>query len=178
MSVINKFAQKVVQRAKLNLGMTQSRYGVKSTWKNKRPSAFKKHQFKSRIVATGRLKNSIAFKVKKNSILFSMADYGIFVEEGRRGKKDVFGIGKKDNRAAPVKKIRKWVDVRGLQPRDEKGRFLKKTKTRMNSLAYLINRKIKWFGIAPSGFMEKAFTQTLKEYEDELPSAIIAKLFK
>lgn len=179
MSVIKEFAKKVVQRAKLNLGATQTRYGVKSKWKNGKPSAFRKHQFKSRIVASGTLKNSIDFRLKKSSIIFSMASYGIYVEEGRKGKKDVFGIGKESTaKGAPISAIQKWMKSTNAKPRDKDGQFIKKTKSNMNSLSYLINRKIKWFGIAPSYFMEKAFTQTLKEYEDELPRSLIAKLFK
>jgi hypothetical protein len=119
----------------------------------------------SKIDNTGRLSSSIKFKSSGEDSYFEMNEYGLYVDEGR-----------KPGKYAPVKPIQSWVKSKPVLPRDERGRFMKRTPSAMKSLAFLINRGIFKYGIEPTNF----FSDPLKEEEKllfkKLPDMIEADL--
>jgi hypothetical protein len=120
-------------------------------------------------VVSGNLLNSIKgspVKVTQNSLQFniSMADYGTFQDKG------VSGTEKKYNtpytyrdKMPPTRALDGWTVRKGIAPRDEKGRFLKR-----KTLTFLIARSIYRNGIKPSLF----FTTPFKRYVKDLPEEI------
>ena len=95
------------------------------------------------------------------SFFIEMEDYGQWVDQGR-----------KPGKFAPVDAIRKWVKTKPIRLRDlETGQFLKTTESRMNSLAFLINRKIKEKGIAATNFLSDPFEKAFKDLPDEMIEA-------
>lgn len=172
--MLEQFADDVVRRARQNLGATQDRWGISAKWKNGKPTSFKRKKSRRRIWGTGNLSRSIRYTLNGTKVTFSMADYGEWVDEGRRGKKDVWGIGANSSaKGMPVDKAKDF--VKKLRPNKD-GKFIKKTPQVMDSMAYLINRKIKWFGIAPSRFFRNAVTETL-EKDENLGIEIVDSIF-
>ena len=108
-------------------------------------------------------------KVTERSLQFDieMEYYGTFQDKG------VSGVKKKYNtpysyrdKMPPPSKLDKWSVRKGIAPRDEKGRFIKRT-----SLNFLIARSIFFNGIKPSLFFTKPFLKYSKDLPTELESA-------
>ena len=123
---------------------------------------------------TGFLANSIKGEIveddKYTIVGFTMANYGMFVDQGVKGKSSSakapnsdfqFGSGT-GQKGGLTKGIQKWVKQKGFQFRDRKsGRFLS-----YDSTAYLITRAIFHKGIKPSLFFTKPFEAGYKKYID------------
>ena len=142
-AALNKFAKYVIQQSRANLTKQK-----KNVSKN--------------------LYNSLDYElnVTKNafSLEFFMADYGAFIDEGVRGSKSVYPESAQSRfefsgrfKTIPTSAIDKWTVVKGIAPRDEKGRFINR-----QSLKYIIAKSIYEKGIKASFFFtkpfEKAFT--------------------
>ncbi|CAB5214278.1 hypothetical protein UFOVP185_45 [uncultured Caudovirales phage] len=116
----------------------------------------------SNKVASATLINSVKVNtIKQNDVSgieIDIAPYGLFVDEGRRaGSKEV-----------PVSAIMQWLGERGINVRDERGRFVKghrkfkkqyeeaKQNNKIVPAAFAIQKSIKRFGVRASNFTEMA----------------------
>ncbi len=113
-----------------------------------------KELIKLKKVATGKLKDSFDFKLKgaieSFIIEFEAENYVRFVNDGRRPGK-----------FAPVDAIESWCKTKGI---DEK-------------YAYLINLKIKTFGIKPTDFFFNVLNENkILKYSEGLEDALGRKL--
>jgi hypothetical protein len=144
---LRAFADEVLKRSRLNLGSYKNVKGKRR-----------------RIDNTGKLRESLAYalKVSKNSFSLEMImeDYGEWVDAGRKAGK-----------GAPPKKILQWVKTKPIKPRDKYGKFVKATPQAYQSLAYLINRKIKEKGIEPTNFFTDPFEKNFQKLPDEMAAA-------
>jgi hypothetical protein len=158
--VLADFADNVVRLSKINLGKTY-------TAKNSRGKSYKK-----RIDNSGNLRNSIKAKVKqrddktgrfeKANIVWSMLDYGLTVDKGRKAGKGI-----------PMQPLIDWINKKPLKIRDlETGSFIKKTASRVRGLAYVISRNAKENGIAPTNFFTDAFESQQEKYYNDIQEAI------
>ena len=122
---------------------------------------------------SGNLKKSLKSYVKesKNSIQisFEMEEYGFYQDRGVKGVKSgkslddyQFGTGTGE-KGGLTKGINKWVQRKGFQFRDKKGRFLSYKQT-----ANTIIRSIWMKGIKPTLFFTKPFEKFFKRLPDEL----------
>lgn len=153
------FADNVVRLAKINIGKTY-------TAKNARGKSYKK-----RIDNSGKLRNSITSELKtrtedgrfsKGFIIFKMLEYGLNVDKGRRAGKGV-----------PPQVLIDWIKKKPLRIRDlETGSFVKQTESRVKGLAYVINRKIKKFGIPATNFFTDAYESQETKFIAEMQEAI------
>ncbi len=153
------FADNVVRLAKINIGKTY-------TAKNARGKSYKK-----RIDSTGKLRNSITSELKtrtedgrfsKGFIIFKMLEYGLNVDKGRRAGKGV-----------PPQVLIDWIKKKPLRIRDlETGSFVKQTESRVKGLAYVINRKIKKYGIPATNFFTDAYESQEQKFMAEMQEAI------
>jgi hypothetical protein len=146
----NKFAKYVIQQAKTNLT-------------------------KQKRNASGDLYNSLGYDLKVNpnsfSLEFFMEDYGAFIDEGVHGSKSSY-LETRNSRfeftgrfkTIPTSAIDKWVVRKGIAPRDEKGRFIKR-----DSLKYIIAKSIYEKGIRASFFFTKPFEKAF----DRLPPDVV-----
>ena len=116
----------------------------------------------SNKVSSGNLLNSVKVNIQKQDdftgIEIDIAAYGMFVEEGRMPGKKV-----------PVSAIMQWLGEKGINVRNEKGRFVKgnrkfkkeyeeaKSNGKILPAAFAIQKSIEKFGIRASNFSEKAF---------------------
>ena len=122
------------------------------------------------------LYNSIKGDVKAMqnsfSLEFSMADYGVYQDQGVKGKTSSakapnspykFGSGK-GKQGGLTEGIKKWVKQKRFQFSDKKtGKYLS-----YESTAFLITRGIYNKGIRPSMFFTKPFEAAYKNLPDEL----------
>ena len=153
------FADNVVRLAKINIGKTY-------TAKNSRGKSYKK-----RIDNSGKLRNSITSELKtrtedgrfsKGYIIFKMLEYGLNVDKGRRAGKGV-----------PPQVLIDWIKKKPLRIRDlETGPFVKQTESRVKGLAYVINRKIKKYGIPATNFFTDAYESQEDKFMAEMQEAI------
>ena len=153
------FADNVVRLAKINIGKTY-------TAKNSRGKSYKK-----RIDSSGKLRNSITSELKtrtedgrfsKGYIIFKMLEYGLNVDKGRRAGKGV-----------PPQVLIDWIKKKPLRIRDlETGSFVKQTESRVKGLAYVINRKIKKYGIPATNFFTDAYESQEDKFMAEMQEAI------
>lgn len=98
--------------------------------------------------ATGALYKSFKVQLKDTTeglkLEISYLDYFNYVNFGR----------KKGGKKVPIKALLKWIKVRGLRPRDEKGRFKKGSQM---GLAFAIQTNIHKFGIRRASLFDKAY---------------------
>lgn len=108
-------------------------------------------------------------KVTERSLQFDieMEYYGTFQDKGVSGVKKKYNTpySYKD-KMPPPSKLDKWSVRKGIAPRDEQGRFIKR-----KSLNFLIARSIFFNGIKPSLFFTKPFLKYSKNLPKELESA-------
>ena len=135
-------------------------------------------------VVTGDLLNSIKFRlVKKQDIIsveFSMLDYGAFVDKGVSGtkekrtyvdykgkrKKSPYSYGKSRD-GGLTRGLDKWIVMRGIAPRDAKGRFISR-----KSLKFLIARKIYLYGKEGISFFQKPLGLEFRGFVENVGKAI------
>ena len=95
-------------------------------------------------------------------------DYGFYLDRGRYP----FMKGVAQGRGIPPAKMRDWIEASRIQPRDlMTGQFIEKTESNMRSMAFLMNRKIKWFGIEPTHFFSEPEEQARDKYEQKIIEA-------
>ena len=139
---------------------------------------------KKKKVVTGTLLNSISYTLSESkqgfTLKFLMADYGKFIDKGVSGtKKDRYYVdykGKKRKSPFTYGKTRdggltrgldKWIVMRGIAPRDEKGRFISR-----KSLKFLIARKIFTQGIQGISFFQKPLQLEMRDFYNQVGKAI------
>ena len=128
------------------------------------------------------LEQSISFKVITDpdgfKVQFYMADYGTFVDKGVSGNKKqqkfkdyknkvITSPYKYTTKQPPSGVLDKWVVRKGIAPRDEGGRFIKR-----KSLVFLIARKIKRDGIKGISFFQKPLALGLRQFGKDLLSNV------
>ncbi len=155
---LGRMGREVVRKSKRNLLVKK----LRRTASGKRVT--------SKIDNTGELVRSLKYKVSRGTLKFEMAEYGEWVDEGR-----------KPGKYAPPQVIEKWVKRKPVRLRDKQGRFMKQTPKAMKSLAFLINRGIHDYGIRPTKFFSKPFNFEFNKMGKRVPEAIdrnIKTIFK
>jgi len=156
--VLKDFADKVIEKAQLNLGVVKS-YRSKATGKT----------YRKRLDASKRLRNSLDGEVKvrakdgrfvKGFVSFKMLDYGNIVDKGRKAGKGISEAGQKS--------VIEWIKKKPLKLRDADGKFVKLTDARLKGMAYVISRNMKKYGKEPTNF----FTDAYNSQEESLFEAM------
>lgn len=137
------------------------------------------------------LYNSIDGRVKANAnsfeMEFVMEEYGLFVDEGVKGKDPSkvsknarirgqqapnsqyrFGSGKVKNYAEFTRSLESWIKRKNIRLRDEKGKFKKGS---VKTLSHIIARNVYNRGLAPSLFFTKPFEKAYKKLPNDLVEA-------
>ncbi len=123
----------------------------------------------------GPLKTSLRTDTSNGSIKVIMLKYGIFQDRGVSGTnssdfkgkkktvhKSLDGYQFKSKAIGGIKLIDKWMYRKGIQGRDEKGRFIKRASTN-----FMIRRSIAQHGIQPSLFLTTPYLQLKNEIQKE-----------
>jgi hypothetical protein len=152
---LNEFAKYVIQQSRSNL-----------TWKNKNNQK--------------KLYNSLdkQLHVYENSfrLTFSMEDYGMFVDQGVKGKSSSLKAPNSEFRfgnstgivGGLTKGIDKWVRQKGIQFRQKEGKGVKGQFLSYSQTSFLIRRSIWHKGIKPSLFFTKPFKKAFERLPNEL----------
>jgi hypothetical protein len=135
-------------------------------------------------VVTGALLNSINFRLVTTqegiNVEFTMLDYGSFIDKGTSGsqkkrtyvdykgkrKSSPYSFGKSRN-GGLTRGIDKWIVMRGIAPRDAKGRFISR-----KSLKFLIARKIYTQGHDGLSFFQKPLGLEMKNFASQVAKAV------
>ncbi len=128
--------------------------------------------------ASGDLYKSLGFQVTDDNITFTGEEYGLYQDQGVRGKNAYYnasanspfrfgtGTGRK---GGLTQGIAKWIKQKGIKGRDKKtGRFITD-----KSLTFLISRSIYDKGLRATLFFTKPFEAGLVKYGDEIAEAFI-----
>lgn len=108
-------------------------------------------------------------------VYFEMEDYGMFQDQGVRGKKSYYAdkatsgspFSYKD-KMPPIKPLAKWAKKRGIRLRDDKGKF---KKGNYNTIGFLIARSIFEKGMKASLFFTKPFQRAFERLPEDLREA-------
>ena len=139
---------------------------------------------KKNKVVTGNLLNSIKFKLVNTpvgvNVEFSMLDYGEFIDKGTSGSQKkrtyVDYEGKRKNSPYSFGKSRdggltrgldKWIVMRGIAPRDARGRFISR-----KSLKFLMARKIYTQGHDGLSFFQQPLGLELRGFASNIGKAV------
>ena len=168
-NVINSYGKYVIQQSKSNL--TKSKKG------------------------DGALYNSLQFKIVQDNqaviVEFLMEDYGMFVDEGVKGKNpslvDSSNTGRKGIQKAPLSKFKykskrppldmlvAWAKRKNIRFRVKKGSSAggQFKKGSYRSMGFWLQKSIYAQGLKPTYFFSKPFKSGIKKYELELEKAFV-----
>lgn len=113
--------------------------------------------------ATGELYNSIKGIINDSGdemeVIFEMMDYGKFQDQGVDGKRVKHGSPfSYKQKPPPLSALDKWIVIRGLAPRDKKGRFMTRKQQQFALSRFIFNN-----GIKRSLFFTAPFEKAQKE---------------
>jgi hypothetical protein len=115
--------------------------------------------------ASGNLYNSLTATVQNTpngpELTITYADYFKYVNLGRKP-----GVG-----LVPIPAILDWIKIRGIRPRDKKGRFIRNTEKNQLGLAFAIRKNIYKFGIRPANIYDKGL-DSLADVFDNPPAEL------
>lgn len=136
--------------------------------------------------ASGSLRDSIDYDLKitkKGNIpssfrlQFLMEDYATFIEDGVNGTRKKYGSPYSYSRKQPPSNvILQWIRTKPVRLRDSKGRYRKQKNREIQSLAFLIARKIKERGIKPTPFFFPAFEKAFDKIDSEVVDTFALEL--
>tara|TARA_R100001079_G_scaffold45334_1_gene23016 strand:+ start:153 stop:635 length:483 start_codon:yes stop_codon:yes gene_type:complete len=125
--------------------------------------------------ASGRLYNSLSYKIQGGKVKFEGLEYGLYIDQGVRGAEGHYADKatsgspyRYTNKMPPSKAFDKWIKKKGIRGRDKKGRFITD-----KSLTFLIARSIYKKGIRATLFFTKPFERGLDKYGDEIVAGYI-----
>ena len=147
---------------------------------------------KANKISTGALSDSIAFTTKRTKngyeLNIEVLDYYKFIDQGVKGsesdRRAPSSPYKYRDKMPPIKAIMKWLKTESsvAQNEDQKYRLSKRQKKarsvkamskemKRRTLAFLIARKIKRFGLPYTGFWERSFEKTFQDLDVKLAEA-------
>ena len=171
---LDRFGALVVERAKKELNSLKPRKVYRAKWKKGKLQSVQIKIKQQRADSSGALKNSLEYHVQETSngatLVIESLDYGFYLQEGRLPGKGI-----------PPRAMDAWIKSKGIRPQDTvKGGFKKSKRTKggkgegdknLKAMAFMMNRKIKYFGIEPNPFMNEAIAFAQPKLAEELSEA-------
>ncbi len=113
---------------------------------------------------TGKLKDSLEYKIQDTELTILMEDYGKFVDEGVSGLKKKYDTPYKYNKMPNIDALSKYAKRKGMK--------LSKNATSYKSLGFLIARKLLNEGMKPSYFITKPYEENVKTLARDIANNI------
>ena len=163
-AVVAEYSNKWAVAARMMLEVKRPRTSIRAKWKKVgegwTPISVTKKTFRGNYVASGQLVNSIQPNPNGMTLGITMNKTGDYVQRGRKPGKGI-----------PLDSMRNWTKMKRIQPRDlSTGKF--KSKATAESMRFMMNRKIKHFGIEPFPFVTMARTEILPSFNKALTKAM------
>ena len=122
---------------------------------------------------SNKLYESLNYRIQNGRVTFQSEEYGAYQDKGVRGAESTYPESRKSpfkyrDKRPPSSVFDKWTIKKGIAPRDEEGKFIKR-----KSLNYLIARSIYKKGIRATLFFTKPFERGLDLYGDEIVAGYI-----
>lgn len=137
----------IQKQAKDNLNKPESRTQISAKWEKKgkdwKPLSVSKRTVKRKISNTGRLSASIKYKVIGNKLTVETLSYGRYID-----------LGRKKGEEPPHSDIQKWARQKGIK-----------------DATFQIQRKLKFFGMAPTYFLTNPVKEILPKVGELLATA-------
>jgi len=169
LQALNDFGQNVVNDARKELAARQKKKSYRASW-NKDGSLKSFNVTVKRYVpdSSGDLSRSLRYEIVEvmgnTLVTFYADDYWYYVNFGR-----------KPGKGMPVAELQDWIRKKPIKLQKGGGAgFAKQTDKGRRALGFLINRKIRTFGIEGNSF----FTKTVSIYEDDLVENLGKKVAK
>ena len=164
-NALEEFGELVVERAKKELNAVKPRKVYRASWKNGKLRSVQVKVKNYRSNNTGELRDSIDYKVTDSpfgkELAIMTAEHGDFVNRGRLPGKGI-----------PPRAMDAWIKSKGVRPQDTvNGGFKKKTEANLKAMAFMMNRKIKYFGIEANPFMTDAIAFAKPLLQEKLGEA-------
>ena len=151
-----KFAETYLALRQMGINIVNK--AKKNLKEKRRHRAASGRTYTSKIDNSGKLSRSLKSSIiKRGTLEIQMDDYGQYVDKGR-----------KPGKYAPVRAIQEWVKSKPINPRDAKGRFMKRTPAAMKSLAFLLNHSIYEHGITETNFFSNPLDEEMDKFEKKL----------
>ena len=171
-AVVAEYSQKWAVAARLLLEAKRPRTSIRTKWKKVgggwEVAKSVKKTFRGNYVASGQLVNSIQPNPKGMTLGITALWYADAIEAGRKPWQNAKFKG---NIGIPPNAMRNWTKMKRIQPRDMgTGRF--KGKADENAMRFMMNRKIKHFGIEPFPFVTMARKEILPQFNKALTTAM------
>lgn len=162
--VVAEYSNKWAIACRTLLEVKRPRTSIRAKWKKVgegwTPISVSKKTFRGNYVASGQLVNSIQPAPKGLDMGITMNKTADYVQNGRKPGKGI-----------PLASMRNWTKMKRIQPRDMgTGRF--KGKADENAMRFMMNRKIKHFGIEPFQFVTMARKEILPQFNKALTTAM------
>lgn len=118
--------------------------------------------------SSNKLYESLNYRIQNGRVTFQSEEYGAYQDKGVKGSESTYPESRKSpfkyrDKRPPSSVFDKWTIKKGIAPRDEEGKFIKR-----KSLNYLIARSIYKKGIRATLFFTKPFERGLDLYGDEI----------
>ena len=162
--VVAEYSNKWAIACRTLLEVKRPRTSIRAKWKKVgegwTPISVSKKTFRGNYVASGQLVNSIQPAPKG-------LDMGITMNKTAT----MYKTERKPGKGIPLASMRNWTKMKRIQPRDMgTGRF--KGKADENAMRFMMNRKIKHFGIEPFPFVTMARKEILPQFNKALTTAM------
>jgi hypothetical protein len=164
MAIVADYSKQWAMACRTMLEVKRPRTSIRAKWKKvgggwQVISATKK-TFRGNYVSSGQLVSSIKGSPNGLDLGITMNQTGQYVQSGRKPGKGI-----------PLDAMRNWVKMKGIQPRDmSTGKY--KSKSNIDTMMYMMNRKIKYFGIEPFPFVTQARQQILPSFNKAFTQAM------
>ena len=170
--VVKEAANYMAKAAQLTLQAKHTRTAIRANWKKVgdgwQPINVNKQKLRANYVASGNLVRSIKPIAEGLEFGIEFDSYGQRIIDGRQP----FGKNK-GGKGIPPSTLNEWMKMKRLRPKDPKsGQFIKNTESNRRAMSFMINRKIKHFGIEPFDFVKMPRTYTLDKFRQKITDAV------
>jgi hypothetical protein len=160
------------------LTVTRTRTAIRAKWKksggNWQVAGYTRKKYKGKISKGGPSTKTLDYRIEENadgskSLYLLGEEYLRFVDEGRAP----FGKPSQGFKGVPVKKMNRWVANSKIKPQNTvKGGFIANNPKNRRAMAFMMNRKIKHFGIEPTNIISESRDKALELNQQMLIDAI------
>jgi hypothetical protein len=171
--VVKEAANFMAKAAQLTLQAKHTRTAIRAKWKKVGQSwepdgPPMKQKFRANYVSSGNLVRSIKPIADGLEFGIEFDSYGQNIIDGRQP----FGKNK-GGKYIPPPALNEWMKMKRLRPKDpSSGQFIKNTDSNRKAMSFMINRKIKHFGIEPFDFVKMPRTYTMDKYRVKITEAV------